>query len=79
MKVVERMIRVCDMNEEQKQKLSKMNGDILVWICEGRSMDYMSKKLNLQPWQIEHNIDEMLYYLRKKVGFRRFVRALFIK
>lgn len=56
-----------------------MSGDILLWICEGQSMDYMSKKLNLQPWQIQHNIDEMLYVLRKKVGFRRFIRTLFVK
>lgn len=79
MKGIERVIKVCDMNEEQKQKLSKMAGNILVWICEGRSMDYMSKKLNLQPWQIEHNIDEMLYVLRKKVRLRRFIKTLFIK
>lgn len=79
MKVVERMIQVCDMNEDQKQKFSKMNGDILIWICEGQSTGYMSEKLNLHPYQVEHNIDEMLYVLRKRVGFCRFIRALFIK
>lgn len=79
MKGIARVIQICDMNEEQKKQYSKMSGDILLWICEGQSMEYMSKKLNLQPWQIQHNIDEMLYVLRKKVGFRRFIRTLFIK
>lgn len=79
MKGIKRMLQICDMTEEQKKKLSKMDGDILIWICEGQSMDYMSKKLNLQPWQIQHNIDEMLYVLRRKVGFRRFIKTLFIK
>ena len=79
MKGIKRMLQVCDMNEEQKKKLSKMNGDILIWICEGQSTGYMSEKLNLYPHQIEHNIDEMLYVLRKRVGFRRFIKTLFIK
>lgn len=79
MKGIERMIQVCDMNEEQKKQYSKMSGDIMLWICEGQSNGYMSEKLNLQPYQVEHNINEMLYILRKRVGFRRFIRTLFIK
>ena len=51
----------------------------MLWILEGRSIKYMSDKLNLQPWQVEHNIDEMMYDLRKQVGKWRFFKMLFIK
>lgn len=30
MKGIERMIQICDMNEEQKKQYSKMSGDILL-------------------------------------------------
>lgn len=72
-------IEICNLSEKEKQNFVKMNGNILLWICEGRSMDYMSKNLNLPPWQIEHNINEMLYDLRKHVGIRRFIKTLFMK
>lgn len=79
MKGIKRIIQVCDMNEKQKKQYSEMSGNILLWICEGQSTGYMSEKLNLYPYQVEHNINEMLYILRKRVGFRRFIRTLFIK
>lgn len=71
--------RTFALTEEEKRKVSEMSGNIILWILEGRSIGYMSEKLNLQPWQIDANIDEMLYTLRKRVGKRRFFKTLFIK
>lgn len=71
--------KVGAMNEEEKCKFSEMEGKLLLWICEGRSIAYMSAKLNLHPQQIEHNIDETLYVLRRQVGVRRFIKTLFTK
>lgn len=71
--------RTFGLTEEEKHKVSDMCGDIMLWTLEGRSIGYMSEKLNLPPWQVEANIDEMLYTLRKQVGKRRFLKILFIK
>lgn len=67
------------MNDEDKRKVSEMCGKMMLWILEGQSIGYMSEKLDLPPWQIEANMDEMLYTLRKQVGIRRFLRTLFYK
>ena len=71
--------KVYKMTEKEKQKLSEMDGNIMLWCAEGRSIGYMSEKLNLPPWQVDHNIDEMLYVLRRQVGLKRFLKTLFIK
>ena len=65
------------LTDEQKKKVSEMDGKIILWILEGRSVGYMSDKLNLPPWQIQANINEMLYILKKQVGIKRFIKALF--
>lgn len=64
---------------EDKRKVSEMNSKILLWIMEGRTIAYMSEELNLHPYQVEHNIDEMLYVLRQQVGKRRYLKTLFMK
>ena len=71
--------RTFALTDEEKLKVSEMSGKIMLYILEGRSIGYMSEKLNLPPWQIEANIDEMLYTLRKQVGKRRFLKTLFNK
>lgn len=76
---IKRTLEVCDMNEKEKQKFTEMSGKMMLWMCEKRSIRYMSDKLNLHPDQIEHNIDEMLYTLYKQVGIKRFIKTLFIK
>ena len=65
------------LTDEQKKKVSEMDGKIILWILEGRSVGYMSDKLNLPPRQIQATIDEMLYILKKQVGIKRFIKALF--
>ncbi len=67
------------LTEDDKRQVSEMSGKIMLWILEGRDIGYMSKNLNLPPWQIEYNIDEMLYDLRKHVGLKRFIKTIFFK
>ena len=67
------------LTEDEKRKVSEMDGKIMLWILEGRSIVYMAENLNLSIWQVENNIDEMLYTLRKQVGKKRFLKTLFYK
>lgn len=67
------------LTNEERRKVSEMCGNIILWVLEGRSIGYMSEKLNLPPWQVESNIDEMVYVLRKQVGIWRFLKILFSK
>lgn len=67
------------LTEEEKKQVSEMTGKTMLWILEGRSDDYMSKNLKMSPWQIQYNIDETLYTLKRYVGLRRFIKILFWK
>lgn len=67
------------LTEEEKRQVSEMSGNIMLWIMEGRSIWYMAEKLKLEPWQVEQNINETLYLLRKQVGKWRFFKTLFVK
>ena len=69
------------LNEKDKKQVSEMSGKILIliWIMKGQHIGYMSEQLKMHPYQINHNIDETLYILRKQVGWRRYLRVLFWK
>lgn len=67
------------LTDEEKRKVSEMTGNIMLWILEGQSIGYMSEKLKLHPQQVEYNIDETLYTLRKRVGRWRYIKMLFVK
>ena len=67
------------MTEEEKQKFIEVNGKTILYLVEQRSLFDMAKKLDLEPWQVDHNIDELLYELRKSLGWKRYIKALFIK
>jgi hypothetical protein len=69
----------CLMTKEEKQKVSEMDGKIMLWILERRSVLYMAQQLNMEPYQVEHNINEMLYNLKIQVGKKRYIKTLFIK
>ena len=71
--------KVHEFTEEDKRKFIEMTGKIMLGVAERRSIWDMAKDCNLEPWQVVYNIDEMLYGLRKYVGFKRFFKALFIK
>ena len=71
--------RTYALTEDEKRKVSKMSGDILFWVLEGRSTVYMAERLGLKPYQVEANMDEILYTLMRRVGKRRFIKTLFMK
>ena len=71
--------QVFSMTEEEKQKFIEVNGKTILYLVEQRSLFDMAKKLDLEPWQVGHNIDELLYELRKSLGWKRYIKALFIK
>ncbi len=67
------------LSNEEKKQVSEMSGKIILWILEGRSVGYMSEMLRLSPQQIESNIDEVLFVIKKYVGKRRFFKILLTK
>lgn len=67
------------LNEEDKKQVAEMSGKIVLWILEGRNIGYMSEQLHLHPYQVEANINELLYTLQRQVGKRRFFKTLFMK
>lgn len=69
----------CLLTEEEKKQVSEMSGKLIMWISEGRSIDYMAKQLHLSPLQVEQNVNEMMYTLKKQVGFKRFLGILLWK
>lgn len=71
--------RIFKMTDEEKEKFVKMSGSILLWVGEARSISYMSEKLNLHPNEVETNMEEILYVLKKQVGIKRFLKILFMK
>lgn len=71
--------RVHQMNEEEKKRFVDITGRMVLYIEEQRSLCDMANKLDLYAWQVDHNIDELLYQLRKSLGWKRYIKALFIK
>lgn len=71
--------RTFMLTEEEKRKVGEMTGKIMQYILEGRSKVYMAEQLGLDIWQVERNIDETLYTLRKQVGRWRYLKLLFWK
>lgn len=66
-------------NEKNKSKYKEMVGKLMLNILEGNHMGKISDDLNLPPWEIEHNIDVMLWTLKCHVGWKRYLKILFMK
>lgn len=71
--------RTFMLTDEDKRKVSEMMGKMMLYILEGRSKVYMAEQLKLDIWQVDYNIDETLYTLRKQVGIWRYLKILFMK
>ena len=67
------------LSNEEKIQVSEMCGKIILYSLEGRSIGYMSKMLNLSPYEIKTNINKMLYVLLKQVGKREYLKTMFMK
>ena len=74
-----RLYHISTMKEKQKQRFVDITGKTVLYLAEGRSLYYMAERLDLEPSQVNHNIDELLYELRKSLGWKRYIKALFIK
>ena len=71
--------RTVSLSDKEKIQVSEMCGKIILYALEGRSIGYMSKMLNLSPYEIKTNINEMLYVLLKQVGKREYLKTMFMK
>jgi hypothetical protein len=67
------------MTEDEKKKFVNTMGITMLGITERRCTYQIAAELKMNPWQVDHNIDEMLYTLRKSLGWKRYIKALFIK
>lgn len=72
-------ISLNELGPEEKQQVADMAGKILIWCLEGRHIAYMSEQLNLAPDEVEFNIEEMLYIIRKNVGNKKYLQNLLVK
>lgn len=71
--------QVFNMTEEEKQRCIEVNGKIILYLTERRPLFDIANRVDLASWQVNHNIDEILYNLRKSLGWKRYIKALFIK
>lgn len=60
--------RIVDLTDTEKHEVSEMTGKIQLWLLEGRSLDYMSKQLNLPPRMVLENMCETIYEFLNNVG-----------
>lgn len=67
------------LNPEEKKKVADMTGKIMLGILNVDYIGDIADKLHLTPAQVEQNIDETLYTLRKHVGKWRYLKVLFRK
>ena len=68
---------IDDVNEQNKFK--DMCGNIMLHILKCDSMDRMSKDLKMEEWQIRNNMCLMLYELKNRVGWKQYLKILFMK
>lgn len=72
--------RTAELTDFEKEKVSEMTGKIQLWVLEGRSLDYISKELNLPPKMILENMCETIYeFLNNVGGLRSYLKWLLFK
>lgn len=72
--------RVVDLTDNDKRRVSDMTGKIQLWVLEGRSLDYMSKQLNIPPRMVLENMCEAAYgFINNVGGLRYYLKWLFHK
>ena len=70
---------VNKMTEGEKKKFVNTIGITVLCLSEGKCSYQIAKELKLSPQQVDHNIDELIYTLRRTLGWRRIIKALFIE
>ena len=70
---------VNKMTDEEKKKFVNTIGITVLCLSEGKASFQIAKELKLNTMAVDHNIDELIYTLRKTLGWRRFIKAMFIE
>lgn len=70
---------VLQMNEKERKKAAEMIGETVLMLEEGRSIIDISERLNLQPYQVTENINEILYKIRRHRGKWHYFKQMFVK
>ena len=68
--------RTFGMTEEEKQKYIEVMGKTILYLAMNKHEFDIAKELGMQPWQVAHNIDELLYELQRSLGWKRYIKAL---
>lgn len=68
-----------NMTESDKERFVEVVGKTMLGLEMGDSIEDIAKSVDLEPHQVEDNIDADLYTIRKRVGWKRYIKALFVK
>ena len=68
-----------EMNEDERKRAVEVIGNTVLMLEEGRSIAYISEKLNLHPYQVIENINEILYNIRRHQGKWHYFKQMFTK
>lgn len=71
--------RTCELTDEEIFVVSDMTGKMMRWVQEGKSIDYMAEKLNLEPHLVKNNIFEAIYDFKKVIGWKLYLKLWFHK
>ena len=69
---------VSMMSKEEREKAAKMIGNTVLMLEEGYSTQQIGEELGLDAWQVDHNIREILYFVRKHLGRGKVIKELFV-
>ena len=72
-------VKTCDLTDEDKRIISDNTGKIMLGILNNKTSVCIADQINIQPNELEWNIDEILYTFKKRVGIWRYLKILFIK
>ena len=75
------LVRAFEIQDDVKksERFKEMTGTLMLDVLRGDHMGKMSNDVNLPPLEVEHNINLMLYTLKRYVGWKRYLKILFMK
>jgi len=71
---------LSQMTEAEKEKAAKALGTMILMLEERYSTHQIGEEIKLEPWQVDFNIREILYYVRRHLGKWQCIKEiLFVK
>ena len=70
---------VFEMSEDERREFATMIGETVLMMEEGKGTWQIAEKFGMTPKDMEWNITEILYWIRKHIGVWRFIKTIFIK